>query len=163
MSPVEATEKLLAEVESASLEEVQTLLEAGAEPNAKGWKDMDGTALMWAAMWNRNPEVFRALLAAGADPNATNKDSKTPLDLARESGNTAVVKILEQLQGKSRRKAELQYYKILEVEPGANFLEIKKAYHERVQEYHPDKVAHLGAALRSISEQKMKEINEAYS
>ncbi len=59
--------------------------------------------------------------------------------------------------------SELQYYKILEVEPGTCFPEIKKAYYHRVQEYHPDKVAHLGAVLRTVAEQKMKEINEAYS
>ena len=30
------------------------------------------------------------------------------------------------------------------------------------QEYHPDKVAHLGPELRILAERKAKEINEAY-
>ena len=59
-------------------------------------------------------------------------------------------------------QSEARYYEILGVSPGASLEEIKKAYHRRVMEYHPDKVAHLGAALRVVAEQKMKEINEAY-
>jgi DnaJ-class molecular chaperone len=31
-----------------------------------------------------------------------------------------------------------------------------------MQEYHPDKVAHLGADIRALAERKAKEINEAY-
>ena len=40
--------------------------------------------------------------------------------------------------------------------------QIKAAYRLRMQEYHPDKVAHLGAELRALAERKAKEINEAY-
>ena len=40
--------------------------------------------------------------------------------------------------------------------------EIKEAYRQRMREYHPDKVAHLGPDFRSLAERKAKEINEAY-
>ncbi len=49
------------------------------------------------------------------------------------------------------------YYKILEVSPGATPLAIKKAYRRLAIKYHPDK-----NAGNSIYEQKFKEINEAY-
>ena len=62
MSPAEATRKLLATAQSASLEKVQ------------------------------------ALLDASADPNAEDEDGKSALDLACASGNTAVIKILEEAQ-----------------------------------------------------------------
>ncbi len=32
-----------------------------------------------------------------------------------------------------------------------------------MQEYHPDKVAHLGSELRRLAEHKAKEINAAYN
>ncbi len=40
--------------------------------------------------------------------------------------------------------------------------EIRKAYQHRIAEYHPDKVAALGAELRELAERKSKEINLAY-
>ncbi|HNT30369.1 MAG TPA: molecular chaperone DnaJ [bacterium] len=46
------------------------------------------------------------------------------------------------------------YYKVLGVEKNASAAEIKKAYRKLAQKYHPDK--------KSGSEQKFKEINEAY-
>ena len=68
MSPeeAEATKKLLETVRSASLEEVQALLAAGADLSAKD-KLFGRTALMFAARYNRNPAVVQALRAAGAD------------------------------------------------------------------------------------------------
>ena len=39
--------------------------------------------------------------------------------------------------------------------------ELKQAYRDRIREYHPDKVAHLGSELRQLAERKAKEINAA--
>ena len=44
-----------------------------------------------------------------------------------------------------------------------SFAEIKKAYHKKVMQYHPDKVSQLGEKLREVAEQEMKKINEAYN
>jgi hypothetical protein len=44
----------------------------------------------------------------------------------------------------------------------ATLPQIKQAYRDRIREYHPDKVAHLGPELRQLAEQKSKEINAAY-
>jgi DnaJ like chaperone protein len=54
------------------------------------------------------------------------------------------------------------YYAVLGISRAASRDEIRAAYRLRMQEYHPDKVAHLGADLRTLAERKAKEINEAY-
>lgn len=53
-------------------------------------------------------------------------------------------------------------YEILGLGPGASLNEIVRAYRKLVQEYHPDKVAHLAPEFRDLAERRMKEINEAY-
>ena len=51
-------------------------------------------------------------------------------------------------------------YEVLGVSRGASEEEVKKAYRELVQKYHPDKYA--GNPLEDLAQEKMKEINEAY-
>ena len=58
---------------------------------------------------------------------------------------------------------EERYHDILGTKPGMSLAEIKRAYHERVREYHPDRTSHLGKDLRELAERRMKEINEAYN
>jgi DnaJ like chaperone protein len=55
-----------------------------------------------------------------------------------------------------------RYCTVLGVDEGADFAEIKKAYRTLSMQYHPDKVAHLGAEFKRVAEEKMKEINAAY-
>ena len=52
--------------------------------------------------------------------------------------------------------------RVLGVSPKAGIDEIRRAYQQRMAEYHPDKVAMLGAELRELAERKSKEINLAY-
>ena len=55
------------------------------------------------------------------------------------------------------------YYRTtLGVAPSASREDIKEAYRQRMREYRPDKVSHLGPDLRSLAESKAKQINEAY-
>jgi DnaJ like chaperone protein len=61
----------------------------------------------------------------------------------------------------SRDMAE-QYYAVLGLEPGADMETVKKAYRKLSMQYHPDKVRHLGDEFRTVAEEKMKEINQAY-
>lgn len=51
---------------------------------------------------------------------------------------------------------------ILGTHQNASRDEIRKAYRQRMSEYHPDKVAQLGKELREVAERKSKEINAAY-
>jgi len=62
----------------------------------------------------------------------------------------------------SSAQQEEQYYAVLGLEPGADFVEIKKAYRKLSMKYNPDKVGHLGEEFKKIAEEKMKEINVAY-
>jgi curved DNA-binding protein CbpA len=51
---------------------------------------------------------------------------------------------------------ETYYYRILGLKEGATIKELKKAFHEKAKEYHPDVSSHLDA------ESKFIEVNEAY-
>ena len=73
----------------------------------------------------------------------------------------------EQNQGSSEKQTHTQNspddpYTILNVPRGASPEEIKKAYRELANKYHPDKVVHLGDEFRELAEKRFKEIEEAY-
>lgn len=53
-------------------------------------------------------------------------------------------------------------YEVLNIPRGASLQEIKHAYRELANKYHPDKVLHLGEEFRQLAEQRFKEIEEAY-
>ncbi len=51
---------------------------------------------------------------------------------------------------------------VLRLARNATLDELKRAYRDSVRDYHPDRVAHLGAELKELAEKKTKEINAAY-
>ena len=53
-------------------------------------------------------------------------------------------------------------YDVLNLPPDATPDEIRRAYREISQKYHPDKVSHLGAEFRDIAEKKFNDIQMAY-
>jgi len=53
-------------------------------------------------------------------------------------------------------------YSILGVRPDASLDEVKKAYRELANKYHPDKVNHLGEEFKTMAEKRFKEIQAAY-
>ncbi len=53
-------------------------------------------------------------------------------------------------------------YAILNVPRNASNEEIKKAYRQLANKYHPDKVQHLGEDFKKLAEKRFKEIEEAY-
>ena len=67
-----------------------------------------------------------------------------------------------QQHANQQQNREAQQYAVLGLETGADDEEIKRAYRKLSMQYHPDKVAHLGAEFQKIAEEKMKEINAAY-
>lgn len=71
------------------------------------------------------------------------KDGESP---RRPSGPVSIERALE----------------ILGLTRNSSHAELKRAYRERIRQYHPDMVAHLGTELRELAERKAKEINEAY-
>ena len=55
-----------------------------------------------------------------------------------------------------------QCYRILELPPGAPVEDVKRAHRDLTKVWHPDRFAN-DPALRVRAEEKLKEINEAYS
>lgn len=53
-------------------------------------------------------------------------------------------------------------YKILGISAGASREEIQAAYRTAAQQYHPDKVAHLGIELQTLARKKFLEIQAAH-
>jgi DnaJ like chaperone protein len=51
---------------------------------------------------------------------------------------------------------------VLNVSKDASQEDIKKAYRELANKYHPDKVNHLGDEFKILAEKRFKEIEEAY-
>jgi hypothetical protein len=62
----------------------------------------------------------------------------------------------------SREKQVPAWYTTLGVSADAPIEEIQRAFRQRMSEYHPDKVASLGEELRTLAEEKSKEISLAY-
>ena len=72
---------------------VRLLLSKGAQPNVR--RGTDGCTPLITAASGGHVDVVRALLEQGADRGATLKNGKTGLDIAREAGHGAVVRLLE--------------------------------------------------------------------
>jgi len=53
-------------------------------------------------------------------------------------------------------------HEVLGVERGASIEQIKAAYRELANQYHPDKVMHLGEEFKILAEKRFKEIQKAY-
>jgi len=70
----------------------------------------------------------------------------------------------ERRESRQSRQAPTTFdpYAVLGVQRGASRDEIREAYKRVVQQYHPDKVAHLGRELQQLALEKTKEINRAY-
>jgi uncharacterized membrane protein YkvA (DUF1232 family) len=62
----------------------------------------------------------------------------------------------------SKKPNSFDPYATLGVPRSASNEAIQAAYRRRMQEYHPDKVAHLGAELQALAHEKSQEIQRAY-
>jgi ankyrin repeat protein len=84
-------DELLEAAENGDLIKVQTLLENGANPNAKD--NAGRTPLHIAALWGR-VEIVKLLLERDVNPNAKDNYGDTPLHIAALWGHVEIVKIL---------------------------------------------------------------------
>lgn len=58
-------------------------------------------------------------------------------------------------------KTEQQYASILGLKGKVTLADVKSRYRELANQYHPDKVSHLGEKLQSLAKEEMLKINEA--
>ena len=65
-------------------------------------------------------------------------------------------------QEKVTPSAEKDPYEVLGVSKGANQEEIRGAYRELAQRYHPDRVLHLGEEFQQLAKEKFQDIQQAY-
>jgi hypothetical protein len=53
-------------------------------------------------------------------------------------------------------------YTVLGLQKGASGEDIKRAYRSLANQYHPDKVEHLGEEFKHLAEKRFREIQQAY-
>lgn len=82
---------LFALIRDGTPEEVQRLLDLGANPNTR---DKTGWVPLLLAIDAKSPQLVKMLIDAGADPNATNFDDVRALDVAEQAGLLDIVGIL---------------------------------------------------------------------
>jgi hypothetical protein len=82
--------------------------------------------------------------------NGTGQETRSGASVAHEQSDAAPGKV------------PTDPYEILGVAPGASRDQIHAAYRVAVQQYHPDKVAHLGVELQALARKKFIEIQAAY-
>ena len=68
----------------------------------------------------------------------------------------------EHAGGQSGSDADRDPWGILGIDRNASQEEIRRAFHKRMGEYHPDRVQGLGPELRALADAKSKEISWAY-
>jgi ankyrin repeat protein len=77
------------------------LLEYGADPRPRrggtGWPRAGWTALHYAAFYGF-VDLIDKLIAVGAEVDAQDDDGKTPIQVARESGQSAALELLQRCQ-----------------------------------------------------------------
>jgi len=85
----------------------------------------------------------------GSNPFGTRQDQQQ----SRTSGEN---------NGDKTQRPHRTPHEILNIPPDADQDTIKAAYRKLANQYHPDKVSHLGKEFQELAERRFKEIQEAY-
>lgn len=84
------------------------------------------------------------------------------LSRRRSRGKKAGMRQGQQPQTPGQNNNPKTPYEILGISPEATREQIHTAYRKLVNQYHPDKVAHLGREFQDLAEERFKEIQRAY-
>ncbi len=91
-------------------------------------------------------------LISGPDILSWINSTYSPRDNSRQSSQSH----------KNQEKNGFDPYAVLGINRNASKEEIRAAYHREMTNYHPDKVAHLGAELQELAKHKAQAINRAF-
>jgi DnaJ like chaperone protein len=100
--------------------------------------------------------VVVSFLMGGNKPPSGTKQAPPFAGSARPAGATAAPGAQADIAGPPH------WSDVLEVARDASVEEIRAAYRRLISQYHPDKVATLGQALRELAEVKSRDITHAY-
>ncbi len=120
------------------------------------------------ALFASRPDRLRDLLTllmriAWADGRCEPVEERLLRDVAAQLGLSA--RDFEEARAVFARTDINAAYAVLEVEPGASDLEIKRSYRRLAKEYHPDTLGARGLSddFRKYAQQKMQAVNAAYA
>ena len=126
---------------------------------AAGLVVMIPIALVWLVMFGAAlRELSRTFRRSPRGPAEYDHsgDAASASDAASPAGPAA------RREGESERE-EFRHAAALQLEPGANFADVKRAYRRLSNAWRPDKAAKDDLASRRIAEEKMRDIEAAYS
>ena len=124
-----------------------------------GWGWLDDLIVFWLMWWNYY--------------SSKNKNKSSKFGYSNQQKRQTYNQTYSQTSNQSYNKEQKQKtsfsatgpkdpYNVLNVTKNASQEEIKKAYRKLANQYHPDKVAHLGKEFQDLAEERFKEIQEAY-
>jgi hypothetical protein len=117
-----------------------------------GWGWIDDAIVIWL-LWRFLKKIKEAATGSGSEYRQPRPE---PRGEETHRGKN------QSDSGNGRREEPQDAYTVLGVGPGASMDEIKQAYRRLANQYHPDKVAHLGEEFRVLAESRFKEIHKAY-
>lgn len=127
-------------------------------------------------IWERHVDFEEERYVAGYGPKGNPYHRTRRQKVITYSGRATAVRVAavsksggsSQRQEGTRSRSEsmserIMRYRVM-LNLGADFTqhELTQAYRSLIMQYHPDRVAGLGAELRELADKKAKEINEAY-
>lgn len=132
-----------------------------------GWRCARGPPRSWTDFlpWNIRARTAPPRESAHAPVRGTAPPSPGPRGTAPPTPPTRPVPHRRAVSPPAAKPAPSPLaaaYAILGVTSTATADEVRKAYRDRAQQYHPDKVGHMAPEFRAVAEAKMKEINDAY-
>jgi DnaJ like chaperone protein len=122
---------------------------------AIGWGWLDDLIILWLAwrfLYSGRGLAFRQRYFQSG-PQSTRKETNEKFSDKKSAGSDP--------RGRTTESAN-DPFKILGIDRNASLEEIKLAYRQLANKYHPDKVEHLGDEFKALAEERFKEIESAY-